>query len=218
MATPSPVRPAPPALASPRSVHDVCPENIAALEQGMRDPILIVKIKSATAFYLLTKNSEKVLPLILHACGEPSGILEKKCILNAIREIGPDATKALPFIEEQLRSESQSLKLAALNSLRSFRLMPMSTISAVADLLEDDDLLVFVQAKASLKGFGPSVLHSLLQRINHAGPKAKCAICEIIATFGREGMSALPTIRTLLQDDNPVVRMAAEKALVRLGR
>jgi HEAT repeat protein len=171
-----------------------------ALLRALDDPDADVRAEAAVALWRLrAAPAERVRPVLL-AVAEAEHLAPHR--LEALLQVGVPPEEAPRLLEQAAKRPGSSALVAY------YRAAP-DAVGPLLDLLghpeEDHQTL----AVLTLSGFGPAAVPGLARQLGDANPAARRHAALVLERLGPAAASAAPSLRELLRDPDPTVRVRA---------
>jgi HEAT repeat protein len=199
-----------------------------------------VRASVAMTMLKIDPQNKRSIPCLIAALkNDLKGTGGPKAAAEAIRELGPQATKAIPALKRMLKHKDCYLRMSAARTLAA-----VAGKDAVPTLLvrmkREKELGVNKCARDNWESTNYhdhlSVRGAIIEALGEIGPAAESAVPELVAAvadpkedyFSREAAvealgkidalakSAVPALRRLLGDSSELVREAADEALKKI--
>jgi HEAT repeat protein len=190
---------------------------LEVVRPGLRDLIPIVRLEAAKAVWVLTGDTDVVVPVL-------SGVLptqEGWQAAYALGNIGPAAAPAVPALIEVLKREKVP---------RAFRTPPSSSLAlgkiqepaipALEAVLNDPEPAVRLAAVVAFNFMGPhahSAVPQLLKLLHDSEPEVRQVTAITLAAAGAEKSAVLPSLEECLGAEDIYMRSTAVALLRQLA-
>ena len=173
------------------AAQEAVPNLIQALEQPPTTPDDVEFVREAQfALASIGPGAVTAVPALVKSLSTTDEVVQASAAL-ALGKIGPGAIGAVPALRTSLRSESFIVRLASVRALLEIQPGQPAIARVAAPLLR--------------------------QALSHPQPMVRAESARAISELGELGKQAIPDVKKLLQDEDQMVREAAQATLQKLG-
>ena len=190
-------------LVAGRKVHDV----LRPLEQATHDPDPEVRCKAISSFNYLCSSAGYLVARLIQLLDDPE-IEVRQEAARALGTLGEDAVTAVPALLRLVRQQDEACHYAR-RALGRIAPMDPEVLSVLIQEFRRDPAIADI-----LWEMGPraKVLPELIRALEK-GPYYNPAVFRAIGAMGPEAGAAIPTMKQLLLDADPGVRLRAAETL-----
>ncbi len=153
------------------------------------------------------------LQTLIAALGDRFEPVRENAVI-ALGDLGGFAVPAVPVIRTALAQRKIAARVA---SARTWWKATGDPAAALPTLIEQLTSPEEAEAAAAVLGeIGPpakAAVPALIEQLKSQDQEPKVMVCQTLARIGSASQPALATLRTLLQDEDPELRQAAEEAI-----
>lgn len=168
--------------------------------------------KSEAAIQQLSRlraGGKEVQAVLLKAAAE-CGTVQREKAIASLGKIGPAAVGSIPGL---LR-----VKYSAESVSAAIQQMGQEVLPALSGELKDADPVVRARAAKAMGGMGPAAIPFLAKAVRQDGDDSvQLAAAEALGQIGAPAEPILPAMSLLLEHPQPMTRILAAKAFVRVG-
>jgi HEAT repeat protein len=172
--------------------------------------------------------AQEAVPALVKAIGQapvtPDDVEFVREAQFALASIGPMSVTAVPALVKSLSSTDETVQASAAFALGKIGAGAIGAVPALRQSLRSESFIVRLASVRALLEIQPgqpaiaSIAAPLLrQALSHPRPMVRAESARAIAELGELGKQAIPDVKKLLQDEDPMVREAAQATLQKLG-
>jgi len=198
--------------------------SIPLLIEGLGDRWAVIRHESAAALRVFGSGAAPAVPRLAACLQDPQATLRVD-FLWTLGEIGPAAAPALPDIVRLMNKDEFPVRYAACYAAgRIGRAASVAIPILLNNLDSRDEFLQFMSAWAYVHIATPRdevadlCLQPLRRGLKQADPRARTQAAAGLGRLGAGAREALPDLRDMARDEDPVVRHAVAEALDRIDR
>jgi len=172
--------------------------------------------------------AQEAVPALVKAIGQapvtPDDVEFVREAQFALASIGPMSVTAVPALVKSLSSTDETVQASAAFALGKIGAGAIGAVPALRQSLRSESFIVRLASVRALLEIQPgqpaiaSIAAPLLrQALSHPRPMVRAESARAIAELGELGKQAIPDVKKLLQDEDAMVREAAQATLQKLG-
>lgn len=197
--------------------HKSAGGSLAALSRAMNDSSPTVRLQSAKAYWLITHDSEKVLPVLIHLLQTRQG-WQANYVLG---QMGPQAAPAIPALTQILRNERVPRPFRTPpSSVFALGQIGASAVPALTEILKDSDPVNRVGAVMALglmRRQAKPALSALMELLRDKDPEVRHATALTLSYIGADSEPVIAGLADCLRDEDIYLRFTAAEILRQLA-
>jgi HEAT repeat protein len=186
---------------------------LPALIQALDDKDTQVRSHALAALAQLGPNAYPAVPRLITGLNDQ----RPQVRFRSAFALGRIGAKAVGPLTDALESESPQQRAGAASALAGIGLDARAAMDKLIAVLADADQTVRDEAARALGRMSPECVPPVLDALSAGDADAKSAALLVFAEVGPDAAEAIPTIRKLVADDAPAVRVRAAQALAQVG-
>lgn len=180
------------------------------LNQLLEDPRKRVRMASIIALSQIGSQARIAIRSLVRVVHTHSRE-ERLAALEALVKLSSYSKRAIHALKNLLHNRSLSLRILGMQSLAQMGEKALPALPELLQALSDRRLRSY--AASALSEIGEKAVPALVPVLRHQNQWVRWVVIEILASFGKKAIEAVPALRKAMQDPISAVQIAAVRAL-----